>query len=75
MGNVLLMALIPQYELTLDRSGLAACNRAALRLMCALRNHEEQFPRTLDELAPFPLKVLPGDPFTGVAFRYSVEEQ
>lgn len=26
MGNVLLMSLIPRYELTLDRSDLAACN-------------------------------------------------
>lgn len=78
MGNVLLMSLIPRYELTLDRSDLAACNRAALRLMGALRIHEAregQLPRTLDELAPFPLKVLPVDPFTGVAFRYSADER
>lgn len=78
IGNVLLILGLPQLEKAIYRMDLVQANVDALHILCALRqyeNREGSLPRTLGDLVPLDMKVLPRDRFSAKRFFFSAEDR
>ena len=72
-ADLLLRQLIPTIEAINSSNSRSRAQRDALRLIVALgryRIRNQSLPKTLDDLAPEFIAVIPLDRFTGQPFRY-----
>lgn len=73
-GDLLLAVAAPDYTPLIHRLCAADARVAAIQVSIALKAYHDErrsLPEDLAELVPFYIPVLPADPFTGEALRYS----